>query len=197
MLSHRTMSHTLRRHSVNFSIPVAFGLFRILSHQMKHYPIGARDPLANNLYCAFPRTRASSTGLFFKGRGGSPVINASTGWQYDSECAYMRARVCVRSCVCVNLRGSSFFRHSGVLPAAPHRLQRRPGEVEPARLSSLQGVSSPHPTSRVCPPSLPPTSRPPKSTTAAAAAPAAPPHHPLLSLEKQNKFGIQACLSGS
>lgn len=51
--------------------------------------------------------------------------------------------VCVRSRVCVILRGSSFFRHSGVLPAAPHRLQRRPGEAESARLFSLQGVSSP------------------------------------------------------
>lgn len=69
----------------------------------------------------------------------------------------MRACVCVRSRVCVNLRGSSFFRHSGVLPAAPHRLQRRPGVVEPARLSSLQGVSSPHPTSRVCPTPAPPS----------------------------------------
>lgn len=91
------------------------------------------------------------------------------------ECVY--GCVCVRSCVCVNLRGSSFFRHSGVLPAARHRLQRRPGEVEPARLFSLQGVSSPSNLQ-----SLP---TPPYSTTATATS--APPHPRLKKKKKERK----------
>lgn len=75
---------------------------------------------------------------------------------------------------CVNLRGSSFLRHSGVLPL---ELQRRPGEEEPATLSvaslgflsSLQSLSAP-------------TAPLPKSRraagTGAAAAAAAPAHPP-------------------
>lgn len=100
---------------------------RTLLHARKHAP-----------------THKMPTPQYLLFRGESPVISLSTGWQYESECVAARvsACVCMRSCVCVNLRGSSFFRHSGVLPAARHRLQRRPGEVEPARLSSLQGVSS-------------------------------------------------------
>lgn len=65
---------------------------------------------------------------------------------------------CMYSCVCVNLRGSSFFRHSGVLPAAPHGSQRRPGEAESACPFSLQGVSSPS-NPRVCPCPAPPIHR--------------------------------------
>ena len=98
----------------------------------------------------------------------------------------MRIYKCVCACessrLCVNLRGSSFFRHSGVLPAVRHRLQRRPGGAEPARLSSLQGVSSPSNLQSLPPP--PPATPTPCSATATAA----PPHHrPLKKKEKKDK----------
>ncbi|KAK2903840.1 hypothetical protein Q8A73_010497 [Channa argus] len=65
---------------------------------------------------------------------------------------YMRVYVCVSSRVCVNLRGSSFFRHSGVLPAARYHLQRRPGAAEPALLFCLQGASAPSNLQSLTPP---------------------------------------------
>lgn len=132
-------------------------------------------------YCTATCTRARTHAhTLHRGvvKGESPVINASTGWQYQSESSLC---MCVRSRVCVILRGSSFFRHSGVSPAARHRLQRRPGEVEPARLFSLQGVSSPSNLQSPPPPPTPP--------------PQHQHHTPLSKKQKQNrnKFGIQAC----
>lgn len=90
--------------------------------------------------------------------------------------------MCVRVCacaressfVCVNLRGSSFFRHSGVLPAAQHRLQRRAGEVELAHLLFLQGVSSPSNLQSLTTPPPPPLPLP----TPSLAVPASPPPPP-------------------
>lgn len=97
----------------------------------------------------------------------------------------LSVRICVRPRLCVNLRGSSFFRHSGVLPAAPHRLQRRPGEVESARLFSLQGVSSPSNLQSLPSPPLPPPPTP---------NPPPPPlhqHHPPTPLFLKTDLGLK------
>lgn len=97
-------------------------------------------------------------------KGGKPCnqcLHRMAAW----VCAYVRTYMCVwgreRVCaqvyvpsrVCVNLRGSSFFRHSGVLPAARQRLHAE---------ASWRGRAE--------------ASKPPESTTPTSTQ--APPHHP-------------------